>query len=188
MSPILGIIASQDYPRVTSSYESIATTTLGTTTASITFSSIPATFTHLQIRLIARSTRSSGISQYKLNFNSDTAGNYAGHYLFGDGAAVLVGFDGASQTYLWGNPIAANNTLANTFGPGVVDILDYTNTNKYKTIRILGGNDENGGGFVGFLSGVWMSSSAITSITIGEPYGANFAAYTSAALYGIKGA
>jgi hypothetical protein len=187
MSPILGIIASQDYPRVTSSYESIATTTLGTATASITFSSIPATFTHLQIRLIARSTRSSGISQYKLNFNGDTAGNYAGHYFFGSGGAPLVGFDGASATYIWGNPIAAASNAANIFGVGIVDILDYKDTNKYKTIRALGGSDENGGGYVGFLSGVWMSSSAITSITIGEPYGANFATYTSAALYGIRG-
>jgi predicted patatin/cPLA2 family phospholipase len=78
-------------------------------------------------------------------------------------------------------------TGANIFGAGVIDILDYANTNKYKTVRALSGHDNNGSGYVNFESGLWMSTSAITSIklfTAGNVY----AQYTQFALYGIKGA
>jgi hypothetical protein len=165
----------------------LATTTLATATATITFSSIPREYEHLQIRLIGRSSRSSGVSQFKLNFNGDTGTNYSDHYLLGSGGgSAIVGHDGASQTFIWANPIAGNTTTAGTFGVGIIDILDYSNTNKNKTVRMLGGFDENGGGYLGLSSGLWMNTAAITSITIGDGYGQNLTTYTSAALYGIK--
>lgn len=164
----------------------IATTTLATATATITFSSIPREYEHLQIRLIGRSSRSSGVSQFKLNFNGDTGTNYSDHYMLGTGGTIFAGHDGVSQTFIWGSPIAASTATANTFGVGIVDILDYSNTNKYKTTRNLGGFDENGNGYISFTSGLWINTAAVTSITIGDGYGLNLLAYTSAALYGIK--
>ena len=73
----------------------------------------------------------------------------------------------------------------NTSAPnaGVVDILDCSNTSKYKTMRALCGTDTNGGGEVGLFSGVWQSTSAISSITISF---SNIAQYSTFALYGIK--
>jgi len=71
MSPILGILASQNYPRINGAYESIATTTVSTSVSSITFSSIPATYTHLQLRWIARSDRAAAQDFVDIRLNSD---------------------------------------------------------------------------------------------------------------------
>ena len=73
------------------------------------------------------------------------------------------------------------------FGATVCDILDYTNTNKYKTVRALSGHDQNGSGVIQLRSGFWRSTSAITSITISNDQIANIAEYTRFSLYGIKG-
>jgi hypothetical protein len=187
--PILGILASSKFIAGTS-YESIATTTVGSGgTASVTFSSIPGTYTHLQIRAIGRTNRSGGATNdpFKIVFNSDTGTNYSQHYLQGDGgsassfASVSIGFIAA---YL----ATATSATANVFGTTIVDILDYANTNKYKTTRALGGFDNNGSGIVGLVSGNWRSTSAITNITISPQVGTSWDQYSSFALYGIKGA
>lgn len=170
-------------PPVLTAYESIATTTVGSGgTATITFTSIPATYTHLQIRWFSKNT--SADYSIRAQFNSDTAANYSYHGLYGTGAVVGV-FSGASQTFLQVGQNA--DTTANVFGTGIVDILDYANTNKYKTTRTLSGYDKNGGGTVTFESGSWRSTSAITSISLFDAAG-DFAQYSSFALYGIKGA
>ena len=169
----------------TNSYESISTVTVGSGgSSSISFSSIPSTYKHLQIRFIGKSTLSgtSG-ADFALQFNSDTASNYNGHQLYGDGSSAAAGVtDGTSSLYIGWIPRAG----VTPFGGYVTDILDYTNTNKNKTIRSLGGWDNNGAGFVIFRSGLWRSTSAVTSITIIQPSG-NIAEGSSFALYGIKG-
>jgi len=182
MSPILGILASSNYQRVTSSYYSIATTTLGTATASVTFSSIPATYTHLQIRALT-SNASYASTSASLYLNSDTtAANYRNHYLYGSGSAAGSSTDGNS---------AANGVMGSGMSTGpaawVIDLLDYQNTNKYKTIRLLNGYDTNGAGYVWFGSNLWMNTNAVSSFTITAPVG-TFAINSSFALYGIKGA
>ena len=76
----------------------------------------------------------------------------------------------------------------NIFGANVLDILDYANTSKYTTARILGGIDINGsGGNIRLDSGVWMNTAAVTSLTISPTTANNFVQYSSFALYGIKG-
>jgi hypothetical protein len=76
---------------------------------------------------------------------------------------------------------------ASIFGTQVIDILDYTNTNKYKTQRSIGAVSENdNNNLITFMSGSWRSSSAITSITI-TANGTTFQEYSHFALYGIKG-
>ena len=157
-------------------YDSIATVTGAT--GSITFSSIPATYTHLQIRLFATGT--SGDQDVWGRFNSDTGSNYATHRIYGTGASVAAG---ANTTSTKIDFFARSNTDTSL---AVIDILDYANTNKYKTSRSLYGWDANGSGFVMFSSGLWQNTSAINSITI-FPQTGSFAANTHCALYGIKG-
>ena len=177
-------------PAVTNSYESIATVTLGSAQSSIEFTSIPSTFKHLQIRGIARSANAATAEQGKLQMNGDTsASNYAFHSLKGNGSAasaegygtgVVAGVAGVFR-------ITANTAPANTFGVTVVDILDYANTNKYKTVRILTGQDQNGSGDIQFNSGLWLNTAAITSLNFTMQGSGNFMQYSQFALYGIKG-
>ena len=191
MSPILGILASQNYSRVTNSYFSIATVTVGSGgTSGITFSSIPSTYTHLQIRAFGHTNRSSGAvtDGSRLKVNSDTGSNYADHALQGDGASATSFFGGASNVYDTIYGLAGNNSSASTFGSFVLDILDYANTSKYKTMRYLGGSDNNGSGVLFFGSALWMSTSAITNLNFIPNAGTLYNEYTTFALYGIKGA
>jgi hypothetical protein len=172
----------------TTSYESIQTVTVGSGgQSSISFSSIPSTYKHLQIRALAKTNVSSGYSQIVLNFNGDTASNYNNHQLYGFGASAGAQSAG-SQPVLYNGYISANfGSTANMFGATIIDILDYTSTNKTKVTRGLSGIDMNGSGAVTFGSGLWLGTTAINSITVGNDTGSNFVQYSSFALYGIKG-
>lgn len=163
----------------TNSYESIATVTVGSTTPSVTFSSIPSTYKHLQIRYMA--ANDSGSFQ-QMRYNSDSGSNYKSHYMYGNGSAVGAGASSTATSIEFGD--LPNST--SIFGVGVIDILDYTSTNKNKTSRHLTGNDRNGAGVLVFTSGLWMNSStAISSVTL---YGINnYQVGSQFALYGIKG-
>jgi hypothetical protein len=195
MTPILGIWASQNYNRYSlpKSFESIATTTVGAGgTATITFSSIPQTYTHLQIRGFCRteSTNNDGRS-IVLRFNSDSGSNYSWHYLIGYQTTSngTESYGVANQTYGYAGIAAPDGVLSNVFSGHIVDILDYANTNKYKTTKTLAGYDINGTtgwSFLGLYSSSWRSTSAITSIDILTTSG-DIAQYSQFALYGIKG-
>lgn len=192
MTPILGIWASQNYPRVTTSFESIATVTVGSGgSSSVTFSSIPATYKHLQIRILGRTDRSGAdVDNIKINFNSDTGSNYyKAHTLFCDGSAAYASAEG-SGTYTKAFRLTTDNVAnTTTFGTAIVDILDIDSTNKNKTIRCLGGYDKNGAGEVWFTSGMWFATpAAITSIVLAPESGTNFKQYSHFALYGIRSA
>jgi hypothetical protein len=179
-----GSLLNGNTPYEPGDFESIQTVTVGSGgAASISFTSIPQTFTHLQIRGIANSGDASYIAA---QFNGDTATNYSNHAIYGDDGGTLVPQQNASTTNV---QIARSNYVANSiFGTGVCDILDYANTNKFKTTRALAGNDSNGtaGGVAFFSSGNWRSTSAITSVSI-FPTSGSFRQYSSFALYGIKG-
>ena len=166
----------------TGSFESIATTTLGSTSASVTLSSIPSTYTHLQIRVLG-SMSASGSDDLCLRFNSDTGSNYATHYLVGNGSTASAGsYTSATFTRAGANSMP---TATNTYGVAIIDLLDYANTSKYKTMRALTGNDTNGAGYVALGSGLWQSTSAINSITL-YPFASTFTANSQFALYGVK--
>lgn len=187
MSLILGILDSGGAAASAgATYDSIATVTVGSGgTSEINFTSIPATYTHLQIRLIGRVTTSA--TELRVKFNGDTnTANYFWHELNGTGAAVnafnqISGGTPLRTMYNGGLP-----TATSIFGAGVMDILDYANTNKNKVLRMLSGYDLNGSGHIHLDSGLWMSLSAITSITLYPP-SVNLTQYSSFALYGIKG-
>jgi hypothetical protein len=180
--PILGIVASSQQRAfsVTGAYDSIATVTVGSGGASsITFSSIPSTYTHLQIRAIGKGANAGG-RDILFQLNSDTGSNYNSHQIYGNGSSAVAQAKGTSTngwfTY-WDSA---------QFGPAVMDILDYSNTNKNTTTRTLGGHDLNGSGFILLRSGLWMNTSAVTSISFFTDSG-NFTEYSQFALYGIKG-
>lgn len=177
-----------DQSAVANSFFSIATTTLSATQTTITFSSIPQTYTHLQIRWLGRTTRvsaSAGAGAFTIQFNGDTGTNYSYHRLYGDGTSA--GSDaGTTQSYGYCGEIIGDSATANAYDVGVVDILDYRDTNKYKTVKALFGGDINGGGNCGLYSSNWRSTSAITSLTIKVTNGSyDWKTNSSFALYGV---
>ena len=164
-------------------FESIATASVTSNTSTVTFSNIPQTFTHLQLRYMSK--QSAGTAYFvRAQYNGNTtAANYSYHIVNATGSAVTVGA-GASEGY---NYYPRQASLSNSFGVGIVDILDYTNTNKNTTIKGLGGGDDNGSGNIDFLSGGFYQTTAITSIDLTMAAG-QFAPYSHFALYGIKSA
>lgn len=165
-------------------YESIQTYTVGAGgSSSIAFNSIPQTYKHLQIRVLARTGTADGMRMY---YNADTGGssaNYTSHYLKGDGASATAGSYVGIGKFVTGQDLPAG---ASIFSTSVIDILDYTSTNKYKTFRALSGNDNNGSGSMQLASGIWISSTAaLTDITL-APSTYSFTQYSSFALYGVK--
>lgn len=163
--------------------EPIATQLLASNTATVTFSGIPQGYKHLQVRYILRNAAVA--DAVKLRLNSDTGSNYSLHMLRGNGSAASAAA-GASQTSIEIPFTAYSGTTANTFGCGIIDILDYANVYKYKTTRTLGGADLNGSGFVDFTSGLWMNTAPVTSISIFAASG-DIATNSRFSLYGIKG-
>jgi hypothetical protein len=192
MSPISSTLANasaygyRTFGVEANSYESIATVDVGAGGAStVTFSSIPSTYQHLQIRFIGRRT-TTGLDSTRLNFNSDTGANYKPtHYIIADGSTVSAGTS-SSNAFALAFYTTGSDATSGIFGAHVIDVLDYANTNKYKTGRILSGVDLNGSGNMVFSSFLWMSTNAITNIVL-TPNSGNFAQYSSFALYGIKG-
>ena len=185
MSPILGIYASQISghltPPDTGAMFPLGMVQVGSGgAADVTFSSIPSTYTHLQLRMIGRTTSSPFAN---VQYNSDTTvSNYRSHFIYGNGSSA-VATTTADKAYI--AYLSTSGEQANEFGVAVTDILDYKNTNKYKTARSLNGDEQNGSGFVILFSHLWMSTSAISSIKV-FPVSGNFEQYTSIALYGIK--
>ena len=188
MAPILGIYASQISGHLfgpTGAYDSIATTTVGAGGASsISFTSIPSTYTHLQIRCLAKSSFAGPASAMGVQFNSTTTG-YFNHGLFGDGASA--GAYATTSANNAGSIYIAGSSNTNFFGVGIIDIFDYASTNKNKTVRLLSGADFNGSGQLRFASGSIASTSPITSLDLFESNGGTILQYSQFALYGIKG-
>jgi hypothetical protein len=183
VSPILLGILDQGGAAVSggTSYESIATVLVGSGGSStISFTSISSTYKHLQLRWLSKNT--SADYTIRCQFNGDTSTNYSQHGLNGDGStAGAYGIGNDTNA-----PVGVSaGTATNVFGGGIIDILDYGSTSKYKTTRTLYGWDANGSGSVGLLSGSWRSTSAITSIVLSSFTG-NFAQYSHFALYGVK--
>ncbi len=184
--PIFGITASSNMTTKLTDFYQIATTTLAnSTTSTITFSSIPQDYTHLQLRMIVRSAGAS--SDYiKVRPNNDSSAIYSYHYLLGTGSSTFAGAELSNTGMRVDKPTLSGDT-ANIFGTNVSDFLDYANTNKFKTLRTIYGLDVNGAGEVGLTSSNWRSTTAITSLVITLNTGSNFAANSSFQLYGIKG-
>lgn len=191
--PILGIWASSR-PSVaadTGAMFPLQVITVGSAgAASIEFTNIPSTYTHLQIRGLGRSSGAGSVDFAKMQFNNDTTSNYATHYLYGTGASALATAF-SSSAYIYQDFYAGAAANASVFSGFVIDILDYRSTNKNKTVRMLSGWDNNGAtnnGNIALQSGLWFKTpEAITSIKLTMNNG-SFVQYSSFALYGVKSA
>lgn len=160
----------------------IATTTLSTTASTVTFSSIPQAYEHLQIRCSALTASSGAVMVLRLN--SDTGGNYTSHRLNGDGtSAAAFAETGVSYARIFGQNIGTSTANPTAI---IIDILDYSNTNKNKTIRSLAGCDLNGSGETGLQSSLWLNTSSVSTIELRLNTSGNYSQYSSFALYGIK--
>lgn len=173
-------------------YESIASVTVvGSSTGNITFSSIPQTYQHLQLRIYARTTRPAVvIDNLWCQVNGSTnSGEYGYHIFYGDG--TTTSFAGTATGSVSAVPMGAfpGDAANNGFGMSVIDIVDYTSTAKWKHFRGIGGFDVNTAqtARVNRFSWTWESLSAITSLSIDDQSGYNFSAGTYIGLYGIKG-
>jgi len=184
--PVIGITASSNQFIKLTNYFSIASTVVTSAggAASIAFTSIPSTYTHLQLRGIVRSLFAGAEAQAQVILNSDNGTNYSFHAIRGNGSTASAENLVSSNNAVQGQWVA-NTATANVFSGVVIDILDYANTNKFKTIRTLHGNDNNGSGSVFFSSSNWRNTNAITSISIGMGGAANLAQNSSFALYGV---
>lgn len=170
---------------VASSFESIATANGTGSSGTITFSSIPSGFKHLQIRGISRNSANS--IGALMQFNSDTGSNYAYHLLRGNGTvADAVGVSANTNITFMTVPSSAN---ADVVCASVIDILDYGNSTKNKTVRFLIGSDNNDTSTsyqIRVMSGLWVNTNAITSVSLVAGGSGNWTTATTFALYGIK--
>jgi hypothetical protein len=157
-------------------YEKIATTTLGSAAASITFSSIAATYTDLRLVLVGTSSAGGGV---RLQFNSDTATNYSNTQLYGFPASAYSGRE-TNKTYCDLSVFGFETTIPCFIS---TDIFSYAGST-YKTLLAEYSGDQNGSGGVARVVNLWRSTSAITSMQLSLSSG-NYNTGTTATLYGI---
>lgn len=176
-------------------YEAIATTLLGASATNITFSNIPADYTHLQLRMMLRTDRGTyGVDNFTTRFNGDTGSNYSSHVLYTNlGNSTAVAGASVNDTWIQTTQNIGTSTGGNFYGVAIMDILDYKNTSKFKTVRMLTGMNANGtpaGGDderIQLISGLWRNTNAITTIRIAPSNGTNFTANSRISLYGLRG-
>ena len=166
-------------------YEPIATTTLGSAAASITFSSIPATYTDLRVVYVVNCA-SAGQLLF-IRFNGDGSGStlYSLTNLYGDGSTATSSRNTSRSS--WFDLQNGMPSGGSTFAFGTIDLFSYAGST-YKTGLMTGSNDANGTGDVDRRVGLYSSTSAISSITLSPQTAVNFSIGTTATLYGIKNA
>lgn len=174
-------------PPVLGRYYALASETVGAGgAASIEFTNIPSTYRHLQIRGIGRSRRSlAATTGVQMRFNSDNSNSYSNHVFYGTGASIAADSYPSLPYISWITTFPDDGNASGMVGGFIIDILDYANTSKTKTVRCMGGVDRNGSGYMALHSALWISTNAITSISLIDSTGNGHAQYTTAALYGI---
>lgn len=196
MSPILGSIGglsarAYGFQTLTTApfvpdgaYEVLSTVTVPAAGVSfVEFGAIPNTYRHLQIRVIAHNGTAVN-DQIRMQLNGDTAANYSQHELSGFGTSPnAYGYANLNQMVV---AFTTYSTIPAHYGAAIIDLLDYQNTSKNKTVKSLTGYNANAsGGGVGLLSGNWRSTSAINLIKL-YPSSGNIAQYSQFTLYGVK--
>lgn len=187
--PIPGIIFSSRRSASTA-FESIASASGTGSSGTITFSSIPSTYQHLQIRYLARGDgATNGFAAIGIQFNGVTSTNYVKHGLKGTGSAVSAYATTAQTSSELEDALLLGGTTASCFSVGIIDIHNYSVAGQYKTIRSIYGSDSNSTvGTIGLHSGsLYSTTNAITSVSLISSTG-NFTSTSTFALYGIKGA
>jgi len=161
-------------------YEPIATQTLGSAATTVTFSSIPGTYTDLRIVAVSQSSTSNGA---RIKFNSDSGTNYSYTYLRGDGTnATSSNSSNDSNPYFWIPLEGSSRYSFNT-----IDIFSYAGST-YKTSLVSDNGDNNGAGSVWRMVSLWRNTSAITSIDLSTVSSSDFLTGSTFTLYGVKSA
>ena len=165
--------------------ELIATQVLLSNASSVTFSSIPATYTHLQIRWTSKFSTSYTSSTLSLKMNGDSGSNYNYHRIMNYNGSVGAEYSAQGTSGIVGTLVGASGP-ASGFAAGIIEITDYANTTKLKVARTFGGAAD--AYRFGYGSFAWLSAAAINSINIYENSGASLVTGSRFSLYGIKGA
>ncbi len=166
--------------------EAIETVYLEVDVSSVTFSSIPSTYEHLQLRITTIGTRYNALKNGIFYLNGDTTdSNYHHHYMQGGSSTSTAAADTES---MWGLNSKADSTP--TYGTSVIDIFDYRNTNKNTTVTSVFGSAATPNSYVMFVSCLWDNPAAITSIQLLSEDGPQsyngFTRGSSFTLYGLK--
>lgn len=173
------------------SYELIASAYGNGGSNTISLSSIPSTFKHLQVRFHARIAADTSGRQLYINVNSDTNGNYSTHAMVGSGSGSVYASNGTSNVMdSVAEIVPGSQESSGLTGAGIIDILDYTSNSKYKTFRMMIGKTSTISTNIyttALVSGNWRSTSAINSLTFTTSGPGNFTSLTRFSLYGIKG-
>jgi hypothetical protein len=165
-----------------STYIPIATQTLGSDAASVTFSSIPQIYTDLVLVTNEKQTGSPSVRSSAMQFNSDTASNYSFTEMYGDGGTV------GSVRASTGRIYYAYDVIANTSNFGlttITHIMNYSNTTTNKTTLTRASNATSG---ASATIGMWRSTAAISSIFLYLDNLSSFATGSTFSLYGIASA
>lgn len=165
---------------IDNTYQAIATTTLGTTASSITFSSISGSYTDL---VLVGSIIGGAGNDCLIRLNSDTGANYSNTSLYGSGTAAASG-RGSNSTFVYGNITSMDSGEVNTM---IMSFNNYSNTTTYKTI-LNRFNSTTAGKYVTATVGLWRNTAAINSILVTTIGSGDFAVGTSVTIYGIKAA
>lgn len=172
----------------------ISAVTLTTNTSSISFSNIPQTYTHLELRYILKgSTSASGdFTIIRVNGDGDINNYVTYHFTNATGSAISNGgqLTGVEAGVRMGNITTTMGSYSSTnYATGIISIFDYKNTNKTTIIKTVNGynNDAGSAGGMSIFTGLYLPTTAVTSFTI-SPNTNNLAVGSSVSLYGIKGA
>ena len=186
---LLGILNSQAAAAGgAGAYDLLETQTLASSASSVTFTGLGSysDYKHLQIRMVTRASDAAGIKEYRLRLNGDSGTNYSSHVLYGNGSVVSSESSTSSDTIRKQFTTAATNDT-NAFGAAVLDVLDFSSSSKNTTLRSLFGSPGGTFNTVGLSSGLWINTSAVTSIQVFLSSN-SFIAGSRFSLYGIKGA
>lgn len=177
-------------------YELLESQILSGTAASITFSNLNSTYgstyEHLQIRYVARISQADTVSLFSMRLNADTGSNYARHSLIASyvgGVFALRSTATTSQTSIPEIGVTSgNNSTANAFGAGIIDLLDCFSSSKNTTVRGFSGQLHSGDERITVNSGLWNNTAALTTIQLFPTYSGNFVANSRISLYGLRSA
>jgi len=185
---LLGILNSQAAGAGgAGAYDLLESTVLTSSASSVSFTGLDSytDYKHLQIRYTGQSilAGNTGLDNLQINFNS-SSGTYQNHFLRGTGSVVESG----SQSFSYINIIQAltRSGATNIFSPVIIDILDFSSANKNTTVRALTGGLTSSETAVALQSGLWVDTSAVTSVELTNPNARDFATDSRFSLYGIR--
>ena len=162
-------------------YEPIATQTVTSAVGTVTFSSIPQTYTDL---VLVSSRQQASAARLYLRFNGDTSSLYSDVWISGEGASAFSGKDSGQSTISIGG--IWNGSTTTTWATNITHIMNYTNTTTFKSTLTKDANDKGSSGTIEAMIGMYRSTSAITAVNVVG--GSNFAVGSTFTLYGIKAA